>query len=234
MTTIDNTQIKNGQSHPEARGKRLKSLRMMTGLTRKAMQEKYDLSAGTLQGWEDGRYGGLTRKGAERILSAIIGEGVHCNLDWLLFGTGIGPHMMDTVGCNPSDDSGKYTNNPNNVPSVEIASIMDELLHFRKRNPGVIDMMIGDDGMYPHYQIGDFVAGRRRTNDRIAGLWGLDCIVQTSNGEVLLRRLRKGSSPHTYTLVCTNENTSVLEPVKYDVSLVCAAPVIWLRRKDLE
>jgi hypothetical protein len=75
------------------------------------------------------------------------------------------------------------------------------------------------------------VAGRRTSIEKLAGLVGKDCIVQTGQNGVVLRQLRMGSRPGVYTLVCTNPDTSVVEKVLCDEDVFSAAEVIWSRRR---
>lgn len=220
------------KSSPLARGKRLKSLRMMADLSRKAMEKKYSISAGTLQCWEDGRYGGLTEKGAKRFVTALTQEGIECTVEWLLHGVGVGPQATDKLylGAAGVHGNDNFEINPN-VDSDE-ASIVQELLTFRRVNQNAIDIKVLDDGMEPDYLQGDYVGGKRRYGDDITSLLGSPCIVETTKGDVLLRCVRSGNQKNHYTLVCTNPLSTVTELITYNVQLVSAAPVIWHRTKD--
>jgi ankyrin repeat protein len=79
-------------------GTRIKYLRKITHLTRRAFALKHKLSPGTLQNCEDGRYHGLTQKTALKLITAFKAEGIDCELEWLLFGEGIEPiHSFKTT-----------------------------------------------------------------------------------------------------------------------------------------
>src|SRR3990167_804518 len=82
------------KSSPVARGNRLRSLRMMTSLSRKEVYQKFSLSSSTQQSWEDAKAGGLTRKGAKRAVEVFRKAGVRCSEDWLLYGVGAPPQLM--------------------------------------------------------------------------------------------------------------------------------------------
>ena len=97
----------------------------------------------------------------------------------------------------------------------EEKNIVQELLTFRSLNNNTIDFIVTDNGMTPQFPSGDYVAGCRRKSEDIGALLGEDCIVETENNEILLRRLKHGSSDHLYTLICTNVNTSVCIPTIY-------------------
>lgn len=236
MTVTSHKEITKGadpKSSPQARGRRLRSLRKMTDLSRKLMAEKYQLSAGTLQGWEDGRYGGLTEKGARKILPALRREGIQCNIEWIMHGVGMGPQISDTLYMKDEDKPAQHLDvdaifNAN----TEEQYIKDELLLFRKHTPEAIDIQIPDNSMEPFYCAGDYVGGSRRFGEDISNLLNRDCIVQTAEGDTLLRRLKKGNDKNHFTLVSLNPNTSVTEPTLYNVALMSAAAVVWVRRRE--
>ncbi len=83
-----------GLSSPKARGKRLKFVRKLAGLSRKQLEKKYGISANTVQSWEVAKKGGLTERGAHRILAVIQKEGINCSIEWLLYGTGAPPRPV--------------------------------------------------------------------------------------------------------------------------------------------
>lgn len=217
------------KSTPEARGKRLKSLRMMAGLSRKALEDKYDVSASTMQSWEDAKAGGLTEKGARRAIEVFRQEGIRCTVDWLLYGIGLPPQLSDKLFQQQIQLQEALENR---AEITEERAIVNELLAFRQHNPDAVEYIIPDDGMLPFYQKGDYVAGKRRYNSTISSVIGRDCIIETKENEVLLRRLKAGSQPGVYTLICLNSDTNVSEYALHDREILSAAPVIWLRRKD--
>lgn len=214
------------KSAPTARGKRLKTVRMMAGLTRKKLEQKYKISASTIQSWEAAKAGGLTERGAHRVIPILRQEGIYCTTDWLLYGVGNPPQPTHLDIKQPNTDVEPAVTVP------EDKAIIQELLTFRELNTGVIDMMVNDDGMSPYYASGDYVAGRRRNTGDISKLINQDCIIETANNEVLLRRIKNGSRSGVFTLICMNPDTSVSTPTLYDLELNSAAPVIWHRRHD--
>ncbi len=212
------------KSTSKARGERLRIVRMMTCLTRHAFQEKYNISASTIQSWEAAKAGGLTERGAMRILPVLHKEGIHCTADWLLHGIGQGPHPTQILHPQKED----------HTPISEDKAIVQELLAFRQLHANnAIDLVVLDNSMGPHYQIGDYVAGIKYPKEKIAEVVGLDCIVYTVENNLLFRRLKKGSEPHCYNLICINANTSVYETTLYDQELSRVAPVVWHRRRRL-
>ena len=221
------------KSSAQSRGKRLKSLRMLADLSRKALEKQYQISASTIQSWEDGKAGGLTEKGALRVTAALRNEGVQCSTEWLLYGAGMGPQLTDKDYLRLGESLSEYEiKTP--TRSEDDAAIMQELLIFRIHNQNTIDMIVIDDTMAPHYNIGDYVGGEYRTQQEIDTLINQDCIIETINGEIMLRRLKKGAKEETYSLHGLNPYTSQHYPTIYDVKLISAAPVIWHRRKDIQ
>src|SRR5687767_7627226 len=107
MSAIDHTNVK---TSPEARGRRLKSLRKMADLSRKAMTLKYQISASTVQAWEEGKSEGLTVKGAQRIIAALKEEGVFCTLEWLLKGEGQSPYLAERIYLGVKEPASEFLN----------------------------------------------------------------------------------------------------------------------------
>ncbi len=209
----------------QARGERLEVLRKMAGLTRKAFEEKYGISANTIQSWESAKAGGLTERGAQRIIPLLQREGIYCTTDWLLYSSGSPPQLANPHFSEVNETPAKYHLSEDTV-------IMKELIAFRKLNENSIDLMVNDDGLAGHYKPGDYVAGISRSKDGIHQLIGMDCIVQTGNNEMLLRRIKGSQFPGYYELMCTNPATTVAKPMLYEQELLCAAPVIWHRRRN--
>lgn len=210
-----------------AKGKRLQRLRNISNLSRKALIEKTGLNPHTLRGWENGLATGLSKPGAKKVIEAVAAEGVLCSFDWLMYGIGSGPRLIDQSNLNSTPDEIQLTRDK------EEKHIIKELECFRQISPQTIDFIVNDDGLFPFYHIGDYVAGIKRYGKKINTVVGLDCIVQTTDGKVLLRKVRETKEKNKYDLICTNANTKLEHPVLYNVELISAAPVIWVRRRDV-
>ncbi len=208
-----------------ARGKRLKVARQMAGLTRKSLEQKYRISSSTIHSWEAGEKSNLAERHMSRIIPVLQEEGIFCTADWLLYGIGNSPQLSVVMHDTKEDKSIR--------PELsEEKNIVQELLIFRRLNKNTIDFIVADNGMEPRFHPGDYVGGCRRKGEDIVDLLGEDCIVETENNEIFLRRLKPGSSDHVYTLICTNLDTAVCIPTVYDQNLLSAAPVIWHRQYD--
>ncbi len=213
------------KSSAKARGKRLRTARMMIGLTRKNLEERYGISASTVQAWEAAKAGGLTERGVARILPVLHQEGISCKAEWLLYEIGAGPQQCNSPLSTLEQEltEGSFLDNK---------LITQELLIFRSLHPGAIDLVVSDDGMGPNFHEGDYIAGIHRTGDWIKSVLGLDCIVQTISGSTLFRRVKQSARPGLYNLLCINPSTTVIETTLYNQSLISAAPVVWHRRGD--
>jgi DNA-binding transcriptional regulator YiaG len=215
---------------PKAKGERLKRLRRLANLSREEFCSEGEINVASLISWEVGRFGGLSAKGAARVIARVAREGVFCTPEWLLYEVGSGPEVRadyKKLQIPPTE----ATDAKIELPS-EQTSIIEEVITFRKLNKQAIDFIVEDDAMSPHYQVGDYVAGTKRFGDKIKSLISLDCIVQTSDGRILMRNLQRGPKENSFNLIPTNLNTKVKDAILYDVALVVAAPIIWHRRKE--
>lgn len=232
-----NVEIPILESSSLARGKRLKTARMMTGLTRDAFRQKHGISASTIQSWESAKAGGLTERGANRVLPALHKEGIACTIDWLLYGIGNGPqptsNVLLSLSSQQTEASSLYETRLQHSASSEDWAIIQELSAFRHLHPNAADLLVSDDGMEPHYHVGDYVAGIWYSEEKIAEALDADCIVKTAKNITLFRRLKKGSQPGLYNLMCTNPSTTVFKTTLYNQSLISVAPVVWHRRRNI-
>ncbi|MGC1182112.1 hypothetical protein [Legionella sp.] len=208
------------------RGERLRRLRNLANLSRKALCDQAGININTYIGYEVGRYGGLTKKGAEKIIQYLRSKGVYCSLEWLMHEVGKGPQVITEVNT-----EGKSCPFP--LSLGEEQKIKEELLLFHNHYENSVDCSVVDDGMIPFYKIGDYVAGVPCFGDEIKSILGLNCILQTKKGEMLIRSLREGRCENTYIVTCVNPNTLVNNPILYDVELVFAAKIIWHRKVNI-
>lgn len=228
-TTIYTDEISN--TIKKARGERLESLRGLSRLSRKDVEQKLLISAQTLNYWEKGLEAGLTEKGAERVVSAFRKFGIYCTVNWLLHGLGSSPQISSRYYS--SNDQTILQNDQTLNSGFQDDAINEEIAYLYERYTNFVHFQVEDDGMLPLYSMGDYVAGYPRYMDSIGRLIELNCIVETIDGNKYLRKLRSGRSKGTYILGCINSETSCTEPTIYDVKLLCATPVIWHRKKDI-
>jgi transcriptional regulator with XRE-family HTH domain len=210
---------------PEMRAKRLKRLRNLANLTREEMCSNGKINRNTLIGWENARFGGLTLEGAKKILARIDLEkkDIYCSLEWLMDGTGPEPSVNPIFVMEEKE----------NIELTEDLIIASEIAFFKTKNPQAINLLICDEGMLPEFQIGEYVAGKKKTGKNIRHATGYNCIVELENEELLIRNVREGKYRDTYTLVCNNPTVKKIPSIITDVKLLYAAPVIWHRKKDI-
>lgn len=215
------------RSSKEARAKRLMSLRRMTRLSKRAFASKYSIPIGNFQNWEGPRYGGLTEQGARRLIIALQKEGILCNLEWLMHGVGEGPKVTENLYL---DKKKKLEINKANLAIDDDEIITRELLLFRQHYGETLELVVPDNGMEPYYRTGEYLAGKKFSIEYIENFIGNNYLIETNNGEILLRNLRYGSSNGFYNLVCTNFNTDNDRIIIYDAEILSVAPVMWIRR----
>lgn len=219
-------------SDPKIRGERVKKLRNMANLTRRAMCEKSTIKPQTLIGWEIARHGGLSKVGANKVISRVAQEGVICTPEWLLHGIGQGPTII------PDYDQTAAIVQPdrtaiNDVHHDETQNIIKELQLFKKQHNNTIEFIVKDDAMLPVFTPGDYIAGIK-FYDNIDKLINYDCIVQLKSGEILFRTIKEGKTLQKITLCCSNYRSTIPNPVIYDAEVLSAAPVIWHRKNLIQ
>jgi DNA-binding transcriptional regulator YiaG len=217
----------------KVRGVRVQMLRGLTGLSRRVFRERYGIPSPSMENWELGKGNGLSEKGARKLIALLKPDGIHCTFEWLMHGIGPGPTVLSNSYfgrlLKPSDQQEVTASAFNNENQLEM--IMEELLVFQQHYPKVaVDFVVTDDGMEPRFIKGEYVAGPKYNSDAMEKLIGLDCIIHTKEGDVLLRTLKQGDLPGRYNLVCRNLNAKVGKPILYNVEILSAAPVIWARR----
>ncbi|HLB43150.1 MAG TPA: hypothetical protein VJN02_09985 [Gammaproteobacteria bacterium] len=221
---MNHSPLDNSQELAKERAERLRRLRNLANLSRKELCDRADININTYIGYEVGRYGGLTQKGADKIIPFIATKGVYSTSEWLMYGVGPSPHVITNIVDITQKDE------PLKSFDQEEKNIVEELHVFHKHYKSAIDCRINDDGMSPKYDKGDFVAGIRHSGLSTNDLIGMDSIVQIEKGVIFVRWLCEGRTKGTYTLMCCNPKTSVVQPIRYDIKIIFAAPIIWHRR----
>jgi len=215
------------KSSAKERGKRLRLIRKMSGLTLDDLSKKYNFGVSTIKYWECAKNQGLSSKGAKKIILAMQNEGVQCSYMWLMHGIGLPPQFIDLRYHKDLKD-------PINIEQSEYEeekSIEHEIKMFCENISNAIMLTVFDDGMEPFYSVNDGVGGRRLCGSGLVEAVGKNCIVETSDNKVLCRRVAKGNEEGKFNLFCVNHDTCVTPPNLYEVELLSAAPVsrIWKR-----
>lgn len=199
-------------------GGRIKLARSMLGLSRKQLEDRYHISVNTLQAWESDK-NILTSKGAKKLNQTFIKLGLLCSEDWLLTGKGTTPILMEDTATLPNEMN-------------EDICILREIEAFKAINPDPIVVVVNDNGMEPIYCIGDFVGGNKKYGEKIEELLGSICIIETMQGDTLVRKLLQSNKPYVYNLACTNIATDQ-QPITPDIKIRFASRIVLHRKKDI-
>ena len=212
-------------------GDRLRRARILAGIaTRREFEKKYQISANTLQGWEQGK-NPLSKKGAKRIIEALKIEGLICSLEWLMHGTGVPPRPFE-MSNTKLETSTDMENFFSQISLQEEQAIYQELQTFKTHNPNTIIITVYDDTMEPHYRSGDYIAGVRLTRaEDIQQYLGQPCIVELADHTIVPRYIHADSENGTYTLSCTNFQSKNPPLNIFNARILSAAPILWHRRK---
>lgn len=210
---------------PEARGCRLKRVRNLANLSRREMcTEDSGLKINTLKGWEIGKFGGLSKVGADKVVKRLAAENVFVSKEWLLAEVGPSPSVNVVVHSEVEQLS--------TVSAADFsddqALIQQELQLFKQHYPNSLDLLIIDDAMASQYQVGDCVAGIVVSDE--ADFINQAAIVVTEAGETLCRMIRPSAKAGHYALAASNPQTTIAEPVIHQVQLKLVAKVIWHRQ----
>ena len=211
-------------------GDRVKRARILAGITtRKQFEKKHDISANTLQGWEQGK-NPLSKKGAHRIVESLKQEGLICSVEWLLTGNGMPPRSYESL------HSGIEATTLDNQTLVEQNLKEEELIYkevqlFKQNNPNAIVISITDNAMEPYFTCGDYLGGIRVTNTKIDQYINQLCIVELENNLILPRFLQKSPTEGRYTVSSTNPKATTPPLNYYNTKVIAIAPIIWQRKK---
>ncbi len=180
---IKKVKLLSDQSSAQNRGERLKRVRNLSNLSRKEFCDLCEININTLKGWEIGRYGGLPRDGAVKIIEAVKTKNIHSDLNWLLHGEGSEPIIE-------------------NINNQQL--IISEINLFEKLvNTKILSCQILDDAMAPQYNQNNWVTGRILDLDNLEEFINKICIVKFDNN-ILVRKIGRSKKKGCYNLFCTN------------------------------
>lgn len=223
---MDNSETGIVYTKAQAKGRRLRMARALTGLSRQDLHEKTGIATSTVDTWESGRVE-LTEKGASRVCESFQKLGIFCSVEWLLVGEGMPPHLMSEterfmLGFNNVSPPQKYEvigRKTFAMPPFLDPSVKKELSFFMNLHEKAIFCIVKDKFLNSQYGIGDCVAGIEENPENLIGK---TVILQKSNGESILCRL-----------INVKENTanvflSVKKPF-INVDFIKVARVLWHR-----
>lgn len=205
-----------------ARGKRLKRIRQLAGLTRDELAGQAEVSKATLSYWENASLSSLSDKGAEKVIKALAKCGISCSLEWLLLGIGNPPQIKDLMYELPPQEV--ITLPPAQMASFS-GSLPNEIDLFQAQNPNSAIVTIQHAAMSPIIEAGDTVGGIWQTpadcinHDKI-------CIVEI-NQQLQVRKVRKALEAGFYDLSYISYLNDLTEPFELrNTQLLKVAPVI--------
>ncbi|NNM59208.1 MAG: helix-turn-helix transcriptional regulator [Legionellales bacterium] len=207
-------------------GSRLKQLRLMAGFTRREFQNQFDISQNTMHAWENGRLP-LTKKGATKVINAMLRIGVECSLSWLLNGIGKKPFFIDNY--QEQKISHLHHDEQSSLYIEDNFELLKELEFYKNTNPENTIFLINDDGMLPFYEIGDFVGGKRKTVN-FEKYSGQNCIIELPSNVTLVRKLKLNYNLSILNAFCSNIDTTEPEPILKNITPISITPIVWHRR----
>lgn len=199
------------------RGKRLQNLRKKVGLTRVAFAEQTGVSAHTLKALELGERELTPQKALlfsnlfSNLFSISLGEDAQeANFDYLYYGKNKKiPDQTASFILN-SDDT-----------------YMQNEINFFSTNPSYSILKIQDDLMYPFYNEGDIVVGKKINNkSHFYRYQGHVCILEPSSGPKLLRRVIKCDN-RTITSCILNTKSNQSGDFVEEMDVLSIAQAIW-------
>lgn len=196
---------------------RIKYVRNLAGFDRKSFSGRFNISANTLQSWELGR-APLSPKGAQRLCSALLKSNIMCTTNWLISGSGERPFLYKTT-------------NPILHTLCDESILLQEIDIFKSLHPNYLLTAVTDVGMNPFYDIGDYVGGKTINEEKnILEITGNNCIIKTSEGLTLVRKLMLAPKNKKFNLYALNFSPSI-EPIITEVNIQAAAKIIWHRKR---
>lgn len=199
-------------------------VRSMTGLTIIGFAKELGVSRGSVIGWEQGKGGGLTEKGAERIVVLAKNHNILCTSIWLLHAIGNQPTFQMHSIAEP-----KTTYNVAKPSSNLPKTVTRETKLFESNYDNAITQRVEDDCMLPFFASGDIVGGIKLFGSDIKNAIGKDCIIETANNEIFIRKLTQANSTDMYNLISTNLDTPATNSISINVTVISAAPIVWIR-----
>lgn len=134
---------------------------------------------------------------------------------WLLSGDDQDRHQVPIVGIASAGDGW--------APGDDGLEFTDFLLSGRD----LIAVEVRGDSMFPVYRDGDMLICERLRGRQIIDFVGRDCVIQTTDGQHLVKQLKAATRGGLYRLKSYNQRFDDLD----NVALAWAAPVLWIKRQ---
>lgn len=216
-TTIKIESREEDNFSPELKARRLKSARLMTGLSAEQFARNCNLPAPTLRAWEkpNGRQG-LTPKGAQKLSSCFFDLGIKCEPAWLLNGDGEGPKIISYK--------------QKTIFASKDSIVMKEACLFEELNENSIVYLVPDDSMSPLYSKDDIIGGIKTST--IRELLNYHAIVKLKNNpKVFLRTIIQSKKEDRFDLKCLNYLYPYEDNFVKNAEIEFVAKVVWHRTR---
>ena len=184
----------------------VKEIRKKNNVTQGKLAKLCDVSLRTIQNWEKNP-DSIPYASAQFLMSLADGAS-----------TGDNPTPDGSIPLIPVEVMAGYMKGEQNVQPYEY--IMYQLPSFSHCD---FLVTVSGDSMTPRYNGGDIVACKKLSLQDIFFQWGRVYVVNTSQG-ALIKKVERGSSDETITLVSENEAYGPFEirrEMIYDIALVC-------------
>ncbi len=150
----------------QAKGRRLRMARALTGLSRQDLHEQTGIATSTMDTWESGRVE-LNERSSIRICESFRKLGIFCSTEWLLRGEGMPPHLMsETEKSMLSYDDSDINSQTNSLkkksfhfPPFLDSDIKKELSFFLNLHDHPIFLILTEKFGNSQFEVGDCVAG---------------------------------------------------------------------------
>ncbi len=223
MAYMKNIRTATEEDSPIARGLRLRKARNLTPLSSEQMAEALGYSRQTVSYWENGANGGLTQKGAAKVVQLLKEHDIQCDMGWLLYG--LGEITLQRAAKSNVDHTTKKKKTARS--STPLSAEMD--LFLQTHSEAVV-VQLEHAFMQPFFDYEDWVGGCFLPMQK--KLVGSVCIVKLKNRHEV-RLIKEGNKKGTYNLILTNYSSDPRYPFELtNIQLLEAAPIIRVWKKQ--
>ncbi len=202
------------------RGRRLRQIRKIAGLSGAELADKLNLSRTTISLWENAhKNNGITKKGAQHVIKLINELGIKCDISWLWFGTGIEPYKLGNSATDLKNMSG---------PCNLFDPRAKEITLFQSLSPNAVVIEIKKSSMSPFYNLGDIVGGHWGNSLELNETTYVNCIIEL-NKKIQVRRVKR--TDDEYSLSFFSIYSSETEPFsieKVNINKIAVIKRLWI------
>lgn len=161
-------------------GLRIRSCRVLTGLTQEEFGNACGFSVPSIKTWELGSV--IPRAdGLKKYCESLKSYGLFVNTDWLLYGAGTGPAYFLHQGNSTQEERRKTLDSK----VVSIKESFEDNCRKNKENP--VFFQIADDEMASFYEPGDFIGGVLIERNNLTNKPQKPMLAKLENGDYLIR-----------------------------------------------